>query len=184
MDKFIEEGQQLTSCDAIPITEVPSLGDIIKDGRHRYDLTQSGLAQRTGTSNVEISRVENSFTKRPPKDFVKKISPYTGYSYTQLLPIAGYSTDDHEIVYYDTQMEKIDYLDIIQDIYRADADLLNYFAGLHEFTSLEDIKMLKLLLKLMRRISTCKEEPSNQKKESFSKFKMFLSSYLPVLLES
>lgn len=183
MNKLIEERQHLTLLDGIPITEVPSLGSIVKDGRRRYNLTQGELAQKIDTNNVEISRIESSITKRPSIDLVKKISPYTGYSFTQLLPIAGYSTDEQEIIYYDTQMEKINYLDIVQDIYRADADLLNYFADLDKFTSLEDIKMLKLLLKFMRCISTCKEEFSEKKKESFSKFKMFLSSYLPVLLE-
>lgn len=181
---FIEDRQHLTSRDKIPITEVPALGDIVKDGRRRYNLTQAELAQKTGSNNAEISRIENFITQRPSVDFVKAVSPYTGYSFTQLLPIAGYSTDEPEIVYYDTHMEQIDYLDIVQDIYRADADLLNYFDDLHEFTSLEDIKMLKLLLKFMRCLSTCKEEFSEKKKASFSTFKMFLSSYIPVLLES
>lgn len=184
MSELIKENQHPDFYDGIPISSEMPLGEIIKTGRQRLGLTQTELADRTGTTNADISRAENSITKKPSKDFLKAISPYTGYSYTQLLPIAGYSMLEPKEIYYNTKMEEIDYVDIIHDIYRTDADLLDCLSGLYEFVTHEDAAMLKLLLQFMRHISTSGKEVSEKKKESFSSFKSFLSTYLPVLLEA
>ena len=183
MGKLIEENQHVDSCDGIPVMELPVLGDIIKEGRQRRKLTQTEFARKTDTTNADVSRAENYVTKKPSKDFLRKISPYVGYSYSQLLPIAGYSTTDREMIYYNTQMEKIDYLDVVEDIYRADADLLGEFDDLYEFATCEDTELLRLLLKSMRRISTCEKEFSDRQKEAFLDLKAFLLSYLPTMLE-
>lgn len=185
MSKLIEENQYITdSYDGIPVSTVPSLGDIVKTGRQRHNMTQTEFALQTGCSNADISRVENSITRKPSKDFLKAVSPYTGYSYTQLLPIAGYSVFEQGEDFYNTKLEPINYMKIIHDIYKTDADLLDCLSGLYEFVTLEDAKMLKLLLKFMRHISTSGKEVSEKKKESFSSLKVFLSAYLPVLLET
>lgn len=192
MSKLIEGAQYIIeadqhiadSYDGIPVSTVPSLGDIVKAGRQRHNMTQTEFAQQTGCSNADISRVENSITRKPSKDFLKAVSPYTGYSYTQLLPIAGYSVIEQGEEFYNTKLEPINYMKIIHDIYRTDADLLDCLSGLYEFVTLEDATMLKLLLKFMRHISTSGKEVSEKKKESFSSLKVFLSAYLPVLLET
>lgn len=183
MGKLTEENQHVDSYDGIPVMDVPTLGDIIKEGRQRRKLTQTEFACKTNTTNADVSRAENSITKKPSKDFLKKISPYVGYSYTELLPIAGYSTTERETIYYNTQMKKIDYLDAVEDIYRADADLLEELDDLYKFATCEDTKLLKLLLKSMRRISTCGKDFSDRQKEAFLGLKGFLLSYLPTMLE-
>lgn len=183
MGKLIEESQYIDSYNGIPVKEVPILGDIIKEGRQRQGMTQTEFANITGSTNADVSRAENSVTKKPSQEFLKRISPYVGYAYTQLLPIAGYSTMEKETIYYNTQMEKIDYLDIVGDIYRADADLLDELHELYKFATCEDAKLLKLLLQSMRCISARGEEILDKRKEAFAGLKAFLLSYLPTLLE-
>lgn len=185
MSEIVASYDQICDSDKeFPVSYIPSLGSIVKNGRTKHHLTQVELGELTNSNGADISRIEKSITKKPSREFLKAVSPYTGYSYTELLPIAGYSLTDEKKVYFNTGQQEIDYLGAVKDIYAADADLLDCFKGINEFADEEDITILKLLLKLMKQTSNGGKGCAGKKHELFSKTKLFFSAYLEALAEA
>lgn len=163
----------------------PELSTLVKEGRKKYHLTQTELAQRTGITITEISRIESGNILKPSRKVLKALSPYTGISYSDLLFCAGYSGNVDEPEYYDLKGERIGCEDIIDDIYSADADLLSFLKGIDSYTTYEDTNLLKIILALMKKTHDQTEggtELTNTKR-IFSATKNFLSVHLKELLK-
>lgn len=64
--------------------------EYIKKLREEKGLTQRRLAQLSGISNTEISRIEKGERQQPSPVTLKKIAPHLGVSYTDLMVLAGY----------------------------------------------------------------------------------------------
>lgn len=82
-----------------------NLGDYLKEKRKEKGLSQRKLAELSGVSNTEISRLESGDRQNPSPKTLKAISPYLGVSYSELLKEAGYidETIGEEITNLNTQ---------------------------------------------------------------------------------
>lgn len=170
----------------IPVYQIPELSRLVKDGRKKYHLTQTELAQRTGLTAAEISRIESGTILKPSPRILKALSPYTGISYPDLLFYTGYSGNTDEPEYYDLMGNPISSDAIMNDIYSADADLLSLLKGIDSFTSYEDRDLLKVLLLLMRATygESEKKDALGNVKKVFIATKDFLSVQLKELLNN
>ena len=176
---------QAESQREIPVYENPKLCVLVKEGRKKYHLTQTEMAQRIGITITEISRIESGNILKPSRKVLKALSPYTGVSYSDLLFYAGYSGNVDEPEYYDLKGERIRYEDIVDDIYSADADLLSSLKGIDSYTTYEDINLLKIILALMKKTHDQTEGSTELKntKKIFLATKNFLSVHLKELLK-
>lgn len=163
----------------VHIREVPSVSKLVKDGRLRNNLTQAALANQTGLTTAEISRIEGGVTKKPTRKVLKALSPYTGIAYTRLLIYSGYSEIIEDELYYNKNGQLIPYLDIVDDIYKADSELLEILANIDKL-SIGDIKLVIKLIKTMKYVNN--ETASNDLKKLFIATKNFLSEQLSAIL--
>ena len=124
----------------LKVSSIPSVGELLKEGRQKQDLTQKELEKLTEVPLAEISRIERGVTKRPRQDVLKAIAPYTGVSFSKLLFIAGYSTEDKE-QYYNKSKELINCSKILEDIYKASPDLLETLYDIDKLPY-DDIQLL------------------------------------------
>lgn len=166
------------------IEKVPSMGILVKEGRMKHNLTQAALAQLTGLTTAEISRIEGGITKKPAKKVLQSLSPYIGISYTRLLLYAGYSGVIEKPIYYNKIGEPIPYQTIVDNIYNADSELLELLKEINRI-SLDDIEIIKNLLVLMKTISTIDspKNSSNILEDMFDAIKEFLTSQLSILIK-
>lgn len=67
-----------------------NIGSFIKEKREIKGLSQRQLAELTKVSNTEISRIESGQRRNPAPYILKRIAPYIGVSYRELLEKAGY----------------------------------------------------------------------------------------------
>lgn len=134
------------------IKEIPSIGELIKLGRERNDLTQAMLAIRSKINKPEVSRLEAGKTKKPSKKVLQCLSPYTGIAYSQLLFYTGHTNIIEKDIYYSMNGTVIPHLDIVADIYKADPNLLQILENIDKL-SLEDIRILEGLIIMMKSTS-------------------------------
>lgn len=65
-------------------------GSYIKNLRDQNALSQRDLAEKSGVSNAEISRLETGERKKPSPMVLKALAPFLGASYEDLMQKAGY----------------------------------------------------------------------------------------------
>src|SRR5690554_5829990 len=66
------------------------IGKLIKEKREKRKLSQRKLAELANVSHTEISRIESGERKRPAPYILKRIAPFIGVSYRELLEMSGY----------------------------------------------------------------------------------------------
>lgn len=161
------------------VKQLPSIGMLLKQGRQRHGLTQTALANAAGMTSAEISRIEGDITKKPSRKVLKVISPYIGIPYTQLLFYAGYSGVIDEEIYYDKMNNEIPYMEIVDDIYKADPDLLEALQGIQQLP-MDDIEIIKNLIDLMKKSANGSFEKDSLKpvKKLLEHTKLFLAGQL------
>lgn len=147
------------------LPEVPTIGKVVKDVRSEKKLSQTQLSELSGVTNSEISRIESGTTRRPSKEVLKKLSPVLGISYSELLFISGYSENLEDVEYYSSSGEKINYREIVSDVYKASSDLLVELDDIHTLSSV-DIDTLISLIRLMKISYTSGVVPIEEKKKS------------------
>jgi HTH-type transcriptional regulator, competence development regulator len=81
-----------------------TFGEYLKYLRTEKKISQRELAEVSGVSNAEISRIETGERKKPSYITLKAIAPYVGVSYQELLKEAGYI---EEVIDYQGYTEKI-----------------------------------------------------------------------------
>lgn len=161
------------------IDEVQSIAKLVKSGRLRNNLTQTALAKRTGLTTAEISRIEGGVTKKPTRKVLMALSPYTGIAYTRLLFYSGYSGTTDEELYYSKNGKLIPYWDIVDDIYKADPELLEVLANVGSL-SMNDVQLIIQLIKVIKYEN---HEPiSNDLKSIIESTKKFLSDQLSAIM--
>jgi len=67
-----------------------TFGEYIKDLRTKKNLSQRDMAEMSGVSNAEISRLETGDRKKPSPLVIKAIAPCLGVSNEDLMEKAGY----------------------------------------------------------------------------------------------
>jgi len=66
------------------------IGKYISNLRNEKELSQRKLAELSGISNTEISRIESGERKKVSPEILKALAPYLGVSYENLMEVAGY----------------------------------------------------------------------------------------------
>ncbi|MDR3597047.1 helix-turn-helix transcriptional regulator [Clostridium sp.] len=106
-------------------------GEYIKNLRNEARLSQRELAEKSGVSNAEISRLETGERKKPSPIVLKSIAPFLDVTYEDLLQKAGYIEEviDHkgftENIYKDEDGNLIDIIRQIKDMYEKDSKWAN-----------------------------------------------------------
>lgn len=108
-----------------------NFGEYIKCLRNEKELSQRDLAEKSGVSNAEISRLETGERKKPSPTVLKALHPYLGVSYEDLLQRAGYIEEriDHpgytENLYKDDEGNLVDIVRQAKDMYEKDSKWAN-----------------------------------------------------------
>lgn len=176
--------EQVTN-EEFKLPEVPDIAEASIEGRKRNGMTKSELAKATGIDLTKISRIETRKTRKPSRDVVCALSPYTGISATRLLMYTGYSDVYEEDIYYSKSGSVVDHEKIVADIYKADPDFLEALEDVSELP-LSDIEIMKQLIFLLKYANkNCVKNRSGEEAlKVFSITKKFLSEQLPALLEA
>jgi HTH-type transcriptional regulator, competence development regulator len=110
---------------------IVNFGEYLKHLRNEKQLSQRELAEKTGISNAEISRLETGDRKNPSPATLKAIAPHLGVSYHELMKNAGYIEEviDHqgftENIYRDENGRLIDIIRNAKDMYEKDSEWAN-----------------------------------------------------------
>jgi len=130
-----------------------NLGEYIKSLRKSNGFTQIELAQMSGVSNSELSRIESGQRQNPSPLILRAIAPHLGITMEELMSAAGYTTEVihrgnfDDIVHKDETGNIIDSYRIkITKILEKDEDLINIMARAVNRSSVEDIETIKKLL--------------------------------------
>lgn len=67
-----------------------TVGEYIKELRKENSISQRELADKSGISNAEISRIETGERQKPSPDILRKLAPHLGVSHEDLMNKAGY----------------------------------------------------------------------------------------------
>ena len=108
-----------------------SFGSYIKGLREQNNLSQRDLAEKSGVSNAEISRLETGERKKPSPMVLKALSTYLGVPYEALMQQAGYIEEniEHqgyvENIFRDENGFLLDIITRAKDMYEKDSKWAN-----------------------------------------------------------
>ena len=130
-----------------------NLGEFIKSLRKSNGISQVELAQMSGVSNSELSRIESGQRQNPSPHILRAIAPHLGITMEELMSAAGYTTEVihrgnfDDIVHKDESGNIIDsYRRKIDKILSKDEDLINVLARAVNKSTPQDIETIKKLL--------------------------------------
>lgn len=135
------------------IEVIPPISDLLKETRERKGLSQKCLAQKTGLTNVQLSRIESGRSS-PTVKTLAKLAPYLGYPMEYLLLSASYSGSvaAKGPTYADLDGNAVDLTKEAQSMYQEDGELLLLVADFYKHYSKSDSELLKIIL---RNIKEC-----------------------------
>lgn len=67
-----------------------NLGQVLKDARHRRDLSLRDVERETSVSNGHLSLIESGSVQKPSTTILDRLAKLYGVSYSLLLELAGY----------------------------------------------------------------------------------------------
>lgn len=181
---YVPDSEKIKKIKPEDMAAFPTIGDKLKEAHSRHpELSQKDIAKITGLTAPEINRLEKNITLRPSKEKIKKLTPFIGESYDVLLMYAGY-TNLEDNLFIDNDGNRIDHMKVVENIYRADWELLKLLSELSGENSLSDneLQMIKKYLLISRHFhSACKaaEKPDSL----FNMFTNFVT-YIMVTLNS
>ena len=162
------------------MSSMPTIGEFVRRARTEKGYNQKELADLVGVSTAQWCRIEGD-VNRPSRDTLRKTSAYLGVPFHELVALAGYSALKTDNSLYNKQGEKIDTDGIINSIFTTDSDLLDCLSNFEEIGSKENVLVLTLLLRVMRKeVMTANTENGNDSffLSSFQALKQFIiSSY-------
>lgn len=132
----------------LDLPELPPVGELLKEGRLKRELSQKELAELTGVKNFEISRIESGVTAKPSKETLLRLAPYIGLPYSELLLRCGYSGVDNKEVFYSPDGQVLDCNRVIAKLYYADFEIIQLLEGIDIYDP-SDIVMLKDFLHIL-----------------------------------
>lgn len=91
------------------------LGEYLKELRVKHNLSQRALADKSGVSNAEISRIESGERKRPSEDVLRALAVSFGIDEIEFLE--KFSRIRYNLVFGDGEIEKTDL-----QLYRDDCE--------------------------------------------------------------
>lgn len=128
-----------------------SFPEMVKAARQKAGLSQRSFAEKLGITQTQLCRLETTNVK-PARKTLKRLSPYLGIPYSTLLVKAGYSdviSEDED--YFSTIGLPVELNKIVEEIYRADADLALDLQNFTEYATQENICLLKLIISIMKK---------------------------------
>ena len=164
---------------------LPELKNLLHEGRKKRGLKQKDVAELIGVTPTVINRIETGTTLKPSKKILEQIQPYTGIGYSKLLFICGYPSDmEREVFYSMDGKRQINYTEISESIYHADADLLESMVGIEKI-SYKHARVLRKLIITMKRDAEIKEHKETKSENLwsslFNSLIDFLSNHLSKL---
>ncbi len=108
-----------------------SIGRYIADIRNEKGISQRELAEKSGISNTEVSRLENGKRINPSPATLKAIANALEISYADLMKAAGYIEEAHEedkfyeLVFRDANNAIVDVVRGVKEMFRRDEDWAN-----------------------------------------------------------
>jgi SOS-response transcriptional repressor LexA len=79
---------------SIEVFDEKKFGDKLKELRKNKGLKIRELEALAGVSNAYLSQLENGKRGKPSPDIIKKLAPHLGVTYTEIMKLAGYITED------------------------------------------------------------------------------------------
>ena len=128
---------------------VISIGKYIADLRLERGMSQRELAEKSGLSNTEISRLENGKRVKPSPATLRGISEALGVEYSDLMKAAGYIEEVHtedsfyELVFRDEHGDIVDIKRGVKEMFRRDEDWANMAYRVSRELSDSDRALLK-----------------------------------------
>jgi transcriptional regulator with XRE-family HTH domain len=126
-------------------------GEYLKELRKNRGITQKELADMSGFSNAEISKVESGDRKKPSPALLKAIAPHLGIPYEVLMNKAGYLEEvvDHsgytEYIFKDDDGSLADIVRKAREMQEADSDWANIAYRVSRELSREDVEAIKAI---------------------------------------
>lgn len=126
-------------------------GEYLKELRKNKGITQKELADMSGFSNGEISKVESGDRKKPSPALLKAIAPHLGIPYEVLMNKAGYleKVVDHsgytEYIFKDDDGSLADIVRKAREMQEADSDWANIAYRVSRELSREDVEAIKVI---------------------------------------
>jgi transcriptional regulator with XRE-family HTH domain len=128
-----------------------TFGEYLKELRKSKDLTQKELAELSGFSNAEISKIESGDRKKPSPDLLKAIAPHLEVPYELLMSKAGYLEEvvTHksyvEYIFMDDDGSLADIVRKAKEMQEADSDWANIAYRVSKELPKEDIDAIKAI---------------------------------------
>lgn len=130
-----------------------TFGEYIKELRVKKNLSQRDLAEMSGISNAEISRMETGDRKKPSPKSIKAIAPCLGAAHEDLMEKAGYLEkviprgSFEDVVWEDQEGNPVDtFRRMAENITRRDSDILSILDRALDKSTDQDIDTIKKLL--------------------------------------
>jgi transcriptional regulator with XRE-family HTH domain len=126
-------------------------GDYLKELRKTKGITQKELADLSGFSNAEISKIESGDRKKPSPDLLKAIAPPLDTPYEVLMTKAGYLEEvvNHnsytEYIFKDDDGTLADIVRRAREMQEADSDWANIAYRVSRELSQEDVNAIKAI---------------------------------------
>ena len=128
-----------------------TFGEYLKELRKSKGLTQKELAELSGFSNAEISKIESGVRKKPSPDLLKAIAPHLEVPYELLMSKAGYLEEvvTHksyvEYIFMDDDGSLADIVRKAKEMQEADSDWANIAYRVSKELPKEDIDAIKAI---------------------------------------
>lgn len=128
-----------------------TFGEYLKELRKSKGLTQKELAELSGFSNAEISKIESGDRKKPSPDLLKAIAPHLEVPYELLMSKAGYLEEvvTHksyvEYIFMDDDGNLADIVRKAKEMQEADSDWANIAYRVSKELPKEDIDAIKAI---------------------------------------
>lgn len=126
-------------------------GEYLSKLRKKRGITQIELAELSGFSNGEISKIESGCRKKPSPAFLKAIAPHLDISYEALMREAGYLEElvNHkaytEHIFLDEDGKLADIVKKAKEMQESDGDWANIAYRVSRELSQEDMDAMKAI---------------------------------------
>lgn len=128
----------------------PNLGELLMDARKKYGYNKKQMATLLGLDESTYGRLENGITRKmSSKDIerFKRMQPYLGLPYPELLAAAGIRPESEREVFYDFDASEIDYFSAVKDLYKADPHLFSYAKSISSMP-IERIRLIERMIEM------------------------------------
>ena len=88
------------------------VGNYIKELRNKKSISQRQLAELSGISNAEISRIETGERQKPSPDVLRKLAPHLEVPYESLMQSAGY-INERSVIFAESREAEEKFISII-----------------------------------------------------------------------